>query len=48
MQTRFLSEFLKRRDLLGELGVGESIKTDAKDIECEVVDWIHLNQKRVQ
>jgi hypothetical protein len=49
MNTKFLSENLKGRNHLEELGIdGKIIRMDHREIEWEGVDWMHLAQDRNQ
>jgi hypothetical protein len=48
MHTKFRLENLKGRDHSEALGVDEKLKMALREIELEVVDWIHLAQDRDQ
>jgi hypothetical protein len=48
MHTKFLSENLKGRDHLEELGIDGNIILDLGEIVWEGVNWIHMAQDREQ
>jgi len=49
MRTKLWSEILKGKDRLKGLGIdGKNIGTDLREMCCEGVDWIRLDQDRNQ